>query len=329
MTRRRTAILAIALSLGLVLGACGDDTSPSAGDGGSGTGEGGGFTVTVSADGIEIPDEVTGGVVEVTLETDIEEADINFSKVAAGTTEDQLKEALVQAVSGAAIPELIEAETGLTGSEGGGGSATLVLPEGDYFAWTERGGDEGEGEEAPEGEATEGEAPEGEEGGEGGPGEGGPSPDDFLTAAFTVTAGTEGDLPDLDGNSITARDYTFDINMKSGAEEFVFRNEGPAQFHHAEIMNFGKIEASVVEENLPALFSTEEGQEPPEVFKDIDLDEAGVGHTTVLSPGLGTTATTAELESGNTYVVLCFISDRAGGPPHAIGHNMRTVFTVE
>jgi hypothetical protein len=37
---------------------------------------------------------------------------------------------------------------------------------------------------------------------------------------------------------------------------------------------------------------------------------------------------TAQLESGNTYAVVCFIQDLPGGPPHAFGHNMFKVFAV-
>jgi hypothetical protein len=33
--------------------------------------------------------------------------------------------------------------------------------------------------------------------------------------------------------------------------------------------------------------------------------------------------------SGRTYVLACFVPDRAGGAPHAIGHDMYEAFTVE
>ena len=45
------------------------------------------------------------------------------------------------------------------------------------------------------------------------------------------------------------------------------------------------------------------------------------------SPGYGSTFT-ATLEAGRTYVVLCFVSDKTGGPPHAIAHHMFKIFTV-
>jgi hypothetical protein len=50
----------------------------------------------------------------------------------------------------------------------------------------------------------------------------------------------------------------------------------------------------------------------------------------VFSSGLGNQFTVpGGFESGRTYVLACFISDRAGGPPHAIAHDMYKVFTVE
>ena len=38
---------------------------------------------------------------------------------------------------------------------------------------------------------------------------------------------------------------------------------------------------------------------------------------------------TATFESGRTYVALCFVGDKKGGPPHAIANQMFKVFTVE
>ena len=354
MTRRRSAILAIALSLGLVLSACGDDSSPSATDNDS-TESGdnaarGGFTVTVSADAVEVPDEVIGGVVEVTLESDLEETEASFTKVAAGTTEDQFKQAVSTFIAGGPLPGFVEATVGVLSHDGDGGKSTMILPEGDYIAWAipeqpEEEGGEGE-DEAPDDATTTtagaaGETARGQEGpeGEGGPpgtGEGeeggapsGPPPQAVKTATFKVTAGEAGDLPRADGNEIIARDYTFDVKVKDGAEEFVFRNEGPDQLHHVVLFNFGKTEPSVVEENLPAFFEGGENAPPPPAFKDVDFENLDAGASAVVSPGLGATSTATGLESGNTYAAVCFITDRAGGPPHAIGKGMRTVFTVE
>lgn len=322
-----------------MLGACGEDSSPAAKDDGGDTAESGdkGFTVTVSLDGIEVPDEVTGGVVHVTLESDLEGAEANFTKVTAGTTEDQFKQGISKAISGGGIPEFIEASTGVLGKEGGGGGeSTLILPEGDYIAWSiperpdEEGGPEGGGDATPTTAAAAGETARAQEEspeGEGGPGGGGPPPEAVLTTTFKVTPGEAGDLPETDGNEIIAIDYSFDVKVKDGAETIMFRNEGPKELHHVVLVDFGDLEPAVVEENLPALF--EGGSDtPPPAFKDVDF-EGDFGDGPVLTPGLGATISVKGFESGNTYAAVCFISDRAGGPPHAIGKGMRTVFTVE
>jgi hypothetical protein len=342
LNRRRSAILAVALSLGLGLGACGDDPSPSAndddsGDSGASTTEG--FTVTVGSDGIEVPDEVTGGVVTVKLEADDEDAEVNFTKVAAGTTEDQFKQEIVKVVTGGPMPSFLQATTGVLSQAGGGGAEeTIVLPEGDYIAWAipeapeEQGGEDGGGPgETTETSAAAGETARGQEAEEGGAAEGpaGPPPEAVLTAAFKVTPGEAADLPQLDGNTITARDYSFDVKLTAGAHRFVFKNAGPEQLHHVVLFSFGDIEPATVEENLPAFFEAGEGSPPPAAFKDLDMEKLEAGDGPVLSPELGATATLArKLESG-TYAAICFISDRTGGPPHAIGKGMRTVFTVE
>ncbi|HUR49853.1 MAG TPA: hypothetical protein VMY88_10065 [Acidimicrobiales bacterium] len=336
MTRRRSAILAIALSLGLVLGACGDDSSPSATDDAADTEtDASGFTVQVSQSGIEMPGEVTGGVVHVKLESDIEGAEANFSKVKPGTTEDQFKQAIVGVVSGGPFPDFLEATTGVLGEGGGGGGeSTLVLPEGDYIAWSiPEPPDEGEGDEeggtattaAAAGETARGQAEEEPEG-EGG---GGPPPEAVLTKSFKAKAGEPGDLPGTDGNEIVAREYSFDVKVKDGAKEFTFRNEGPDQFHHVVLFDFGDLAPAVVEENLPAFFEGGEDAPPPPAFKDVKFDELEAGDGPVLSPGLAAVVPAAGFESGTTYAAVCFISDRTGGPPHAISKGMRTVFTVE
>lgn len=332
MTRRKSAILAIALSLGLVLGACGDDSSPSANEddqaenGENGEATEGAFSVKLSADGIELPEKVSGGVVEVTLETDFEEPEVNFTKVPDGTTEQALKEAVAKATTGGEIAPVIEATAGITG-----GTQFLELQPGSYIAWSdtpsqqEQGeGGEGEGEEGeePSEPAAEGEGEEGEEGGE----EDAPNPDSFITKAFTVEGDAGGEIPDT--GSITARDYSFDVKLKAGEDKFYFRNEGPDQLHHAVLMDFGTVAPDVVEKNLvPFIQSEGEGDFP--AFKDLDPEKIfSVGGSAVFSPGVGGTAD-AKIESGNTYAVICFLQDRAGGPPHVFGKGMHSVFKAE
>lgn len=318
MNRRKSAILAIALSLGLVLGACGDDTaSDSANDDNTSEKDGeaaagASLTVKLSADGLEVPAEISAGLVEVTVDSEGEDADdaeVNFSKAAAGTTEEDFRAAIASATSGGEIPALLEATAGVHGTE------FVQIPEGDLFVWADP--------PRPEGDSEEGEG-EGEEGGEG---EDTPDPSAFLVQAVKATGDAGGDVPDV--GSITARDYSFDVKVRAGEEKFRFTNDGPDQIHHVVLVDFGKLEVDVVEENLEAFLQTEGDAEPPAAFKDLDPEKAfDVGGSGVFSPGLGGTAS-AKFESGNTYAAICFIQDRTGGPPHVFAKGMRTVFKVE
>lgn len=300
MSRRKSSIAAVALSLALLFGACADDSSPSADDESTQPterpAEDGEVTVAVTSDGIEMPDELTGGAVEVTLQSG---DGVTFSKVTAGTKEDQFKEAIAETVQGGPIPAFIEAQTGVVVNQGGVKS-TVILGAGDYIVWAEKPSDEGD--ESP------------------------PTPESILTKPLKVTEGETGELPDTGGNLITARDYTFDVNLTAGAREFQFRNEGPEQFHHVVLFNFGDLEPSVVEQNLEAFLESDADPKPP--FDKLNHDELFPGGSGVLSPGQAATAR-AEIKGGGTYAAVCFINDKAGGPPHAIGKGMRTVFTVE
>lgn len=146
------------------------------------------------------------------------------------------------------------------------------------------------------------------------------------------TVEATGDAPDTkelpSDASIIARDYTFDVEgIEAGTQSVTFRNEGPSQVHHAVVLAYpaGTDEAAV-RESLPALLTAEEGGAPPD---GIPLpDESTEISSAVYSSGNGGTFE-AEFESGRTYAVLCFISDRQGSAPHAIAYDMFDVFTVE
>ncbi len=133
-------------------------------------------------------------------------------------------------------------------------------------------------------------------------------------------------LPEADG-SITSVDYGFEIDVDDGDQLITYVNEGPEQVHFASISVFpeGTDEAAAEAAFLTLLEAEEQGPPPEGVPVPED-----VGFSGVFSTGLGSNFEMMEpFESGRTYVVVCFISDRAGGPPHAIANEMYQVFTVE
>jgi hypothetical protein len=128
-----------------------------------------------------------------------------------------------------------------------------------------------------------------------------------------------------EATSITARDYTFDTSgLKAGDNTITFTNKGPAQIHHVVVNEFpAGVDEAAASKAMQTFFSLPEGQAPPPGTPEpTDVAEAAP-----FDPGTGGTFT-AKLQAGRTYVLLCFISDRTGGPPHAIAHQMVKTLTI-
>ena len=155
---------------------------------------------------------------------------------------------------------------------------------------------------------------------EGDEGSGAPS---IVTAPLEVTAGDDSaELPEADGE-IVARDYEFEATL-DGPGTINFRNEGPLQFHHAVVMDFGTNDPAAVEEAFPAILESEgDPSALPDVegldLDDVNFDFAGSG---VFGPDGAAGTFDADIVEGNTYVLVCFIQDIDGGPPHAVAHDM-------
>lgn len=329
-------LLAGVAVIALFTGACGNDDEDAATGTGTETGTNGeageGITVTVTDDSIEVPSEVAAGVVTVTIEGGDPFAEVDFSRVTSGTTEEEFEEGFLPVINGGPFPDFFEANAGALAGQ----TSEITLEPGEYIVWTEEpSGDEeddgGEGEE-PDVEAESAQAEETTttvaEDGEGEDGEGEDGGEDeisgLLTASMTVTDGDVGELPSTDG-TITAQDYEFSVDVQAG-DRFTFRNEGPDQLHHAVLFSFGDLDPAVVEENIPGFFA-EEDAPPPEAFADLDFENFEAGGSAVFSAGLGGTFD-AVLESGTTYAAVCFISDKTGGPPHVAAYDMYEVFQV-
>jgi hypothetical protein len=124
-------------------------------------------------------------------------------------------------------------------------------------------------------------------------------------AEIEVTGEAGGELPPSAGPQIRASDYSFEtFSLRSGTTEVVFQNIGK-QPHHvvAAPLNEG---ASI--EDVEKAFQEEEGGGPP------PFDEEAAESTAVLD---GDQAQIAQMNlKPGRYVLLCFVSDRQGGPPH-------------
>lgn len=142
-----------------------------------------------------------------------------------------------------------------------------------------------------------------------------------MATEVTVTDAPAG-APTAPDGTIVAKDYTFEVPaLTAGKRSLVFRNAGPMADHFAVVFEFAagvdvpgaeKIVAGLLSEAGPP-----EGTVPP---KDIAT-------TAAYSPDLAGTFDVT-FQTGRTYGLACFLSDRTGGPPHAVGKKMTTVFAV-
>jgi plastocyanin len=153
-----------------------------------------------------------------------------------------------------------------------------------------------------------------------------------MAQVVTVGAGDAGDLPEADG-TITAHDYTFDVDVDADTTTVNFVNTGQEdQVHLGALVEYpeGTSEADALS-SFTAFVSSQGGPPPEGTIEPTDDD---FGFTGVYSKGLGGHLTISKrFKPGFTYVIACFIGDRAGGPPHALpteagGHGMVKAFTV-
>ena len=125
-------------------------------------------------------------------------------------------------------------------------------------------------------------------------------------------------------DSITAKEYSFDIKgLHGGRHTLSFANAGPVQLHHVVILEFAGLNTpAAVEDNWKKLAAAGEGSPPPGTVAPKE-----VASSQPFDPGLGGTFD-ATLQSGHTYGFACFLTDRSGGPPHALAKGMFTAVTV-
>ena len=114
----------------------------------------------------------------------------------------------------------------------------------------------------------------------------------------------EGELPS-DGGTIEATEYKFTgSGLKAGSAKVLFDNTGGEPHFIAGV----GIKQGRTIDDVRKFFKTEKG-EPP-------IDESRNFNTAVIEGG-DSQSIQVELEEGD-WALLCFVPDRAGGPPHAV-----------
>jgi hypothetical protein len=129
-------------------------------------------------------------------------------------------------------------------------------------------------------------------------------PDPKSIPALEVT-GDESDESVEADETVSAFEYGFDAeSLPSGETELVFENGG-AQPHH---LLAAPLIGDSTAEDVERYFKTEKGKAP--------VKEKETQATAVIEGG-ESQVVTLDLEPGR-YALFCFISDRQGGPPHAL-----------
>jgi Copper binding proteins, plastocyanin/azurin family len=130
-------------------------------------------------------------------------------------------------------------------------------------------------------------------------------PDAKKVAELEVTGDATDETVEGD-TTVSAGEYVFesDAPLPAGTNEIVFDNIG-AQPHH---LLASKLIGDATAEDVETFFKTEKGKPP--------LSQKGTQATAVIEGGEAQLVS-LDLEPGR-YAFYCFISDRQGGPPHAL-----------
>lgn len=122
----------------------------------------------------------------------------------------------------------------------------------------------------------------------------------------TVTGGKAKALPGGATASIVAKEYGFEVKgLKAGTNMVMFSSPGK-ELHH--FLMFPILPGKTIQQVLAAFSATEPTGPPPVDFEN--------GQTSaVIENSEGPILTEVTLSAGR-YVVICFMTDRVGGPPH-------------
>ena len=135
--------------------------------------------------------------------------------------------------------------------------------------------------------------------------EGSEGPPDAASVPAVEVSGDASDETVEADETVDAFEYGFEAEqLSSGKTEVAFENTG-TQPHH---LLAAPLTGDSTAEDVERAFKSEKGKPP--------FDEKGFLSTAVLEGGEGQLVT-LDLKPGR-YVLFCFITDRKGGPPHAL-----------
>jgi hypothetical protein len=293
--RAGKGLVAVAFTIALVASACGLESSPP-------------FTIVAKDFAFEdVPPTITGGPTTVTFRNE-GQAEHEFAFLHVGNTSvDTFKKEFPQVLEGGPIPKWLTAVAlPMELPPGKSVGSTFKLAPGRYLLMCALQDQPGpQDDEMEQSDA--------------------PAHFELGMTRFLEVEGESAELEAAPDGEVVAKDYAFDLpELRGGLNKLVFRNTGPNQFHFGAALKFP---AGFTEQQATEAFtrgiSAPEGQPPPPGTPEPE----DAGFSGVFSPGLGATWD-LQLQSGRTYVLACFLQDRAGGPPHAIKYKMFKAFTV-
>jgi hypothetical protein len=186
----------------------------------------------------------------------------------------------VLATQGAAIPDYVVGAPGGVGGIGPGTSATstISLPEGTYVYF-----------------CTLGDPPHFQNG---------------MLGTLTVKGTANSDPPPQTSAEVDASEYKFDVNgLNAGENTITFADKGN-QFHH--LVALPMTAGATLDDVKTFLQNSSDASGPPPENAPVDFSKEQ--DLQVIGPG-DAQVTTLTLDKGS-YVFLCFLSDKTGGPPH-------------
>jgi len=268
-------------------------------------------TVRAHEYGFDLPSEIEGGVVRLTLHNDGKVKHEAVIVAAGDTPVDQVRKDLTPVVKGegkATAPYLhFQGGVSLV-APAGSATSTLTLPPGKYVlvcSLTDADSTAPDSDRPPSAPAERFHYDLG------------------MAVPFTVKTANTAAMPPSDG-TVVAREYAFDLPpLAPGPRTLTLRNDG-AQDHSLAVSEFPDgVDAAGAKASFEALLQATPDRPPPDdVVVPNDVAFAGP-----LSAG-GQTTFTVEFKAGRTYAFACYMSDRRGGPLHAGGKGMVAYATV-